>query len=158
MIGRALIMKQAMAVGLTCSVVAPVTYVAHDRIAKAVHYRAPVKHKRIARPVVPVCTPSGITTLAALPQTQPVAIMDADVELGPAARSTSLGTRSYSLAPPVFVGASGGTVAPPPPITPPTPVASLPEPKTWFFMLAGFCLIGAALRGRHDRRVRELEV
>jgi hypothetical protein len=143
----------AAAFACFATVEAPKAYHAIQHRA-ATHHRAPIKHKRIARPVVPVCPPSGITTLAALPQTQPVAIMDADVELAPAARSTPLGTRSYSLAPPVFVGASGGNVAPPAPIAPPTPVASLPEPKTWFFMLAGFCLIGAALRGRHDRPVR----
>jgi hypothetical protein len=172
MLGRAMILKQAALFGLTCSVVAPVTYVAHDRIAKAVTHRVPVKHKRHAparaRAAAPVCPPSGIATISALPDlSRPLVAMDSDFEdavlsgstMQSAARSPWGGAVQASSIGFVRPGGAGGIGTAPPaagtPVAKPTdeaPVSALPEPKTWLFMLAGFALTGAVLRGRHERR------
>lgn len=168
MIGRAMILKQAALFGLTCSVVAPVTYVAHDRIAKAVTRRVPVKHKRHALPraraAVPVCPPSSIATLGSLPDlSRPLVAMDGDFEdavlsgstMQSAARSPWGGAVQASPIGFVRPGGAGGVGTAPPaagtPVATPTdeaPVSALPEPKTWLFMIAGVVLIGAMLRRR----------
>lgn len=172
MLGRAIILKQAALFGLTCSVVAPVTYVAHDRIAKAVTHRTPVKHKRHAparpRAAIPVCPPSGIATIGPLPDlSRPLVAMDSDFEdavlsgstMQSAARSPWGGAVQASAIGFVRPGGAGEVGTAPPaagtPIAKPTdvaPVSALPEPKTWLFMLAGFALTGAVLRGRTDQR------
>jgi hypothetical protein len=174
MLGRAMILKQAALFGLTCSVVAPVTYVAHDRIAKGVTHRVPAKHKRHAPArapaAVPVCPPSGIATITALPDlSRPLVAMDSDFEdavlsgstMQSAARSPWGGAVQASPIGFVRTGGAGGVGTAPPaagtPVAKPideAPVSALPEPKTWFFMLAGFALTGAVLRGRHDRRTQ----
>lgn len=168
MLGRAIILKQAALFGLTCSVVAPVTYVAHDRIAKAVTHRVPVKHKRHAPPrvrvVVPACPPSGIAAIGALPDlSRPLVAMDSDFEDAVLSGSTMQSTArspwggAVQASPIAFVrpGGAGGVGTAPPvagtPVTKPTdeaPVSALPEPKTWLLMLAGVVLIGAILRRR----------
>ena len=59
-------------------------------------------------------------------------------------------------------GVGGGVVAPPPVVTqvvppPPTVTTAVPEPASWVMMLAGFAMLGGALRRqRRDRALPEI--
>lgn len=114
------------------------------------------------------CPTPGIATVGALPDlSRPLVAMDSDSEdavlsgstIQSAARSPWGGAVQASATGFARPGGAGGVGTAPPaadvPIAKPTddaPVSALPEPKTWLFMLAGFALTGAALRGRADQR------
>jgi len=155
----------------------PIYHAAKTWIAKPAprsgdHAKHNRQHHAKPAAVVPVCPPSGITTLnRTLPTADPLAMMDDDVE------EADRPSRSYSLAPPAFVPRSSYEItrpdlfAPyvPQPVAPgvgliirptPTPTTEpeagnpatpLPEPETWALMLAGFALVGAVARHRAQR-------
>lgn len=172
MITRALAAKLAATVGLTCSVAVPTTVAVTQHHDRAVRHRVATMHQRHALPraraAVPVCPPSGIVALGALPDlSRPLVAMDGDFEdavlsgstMQSAARSPWGGAVQASAIGFVRPGGAGGVGTAPPaagtPVGKPTeepPVSALPEPKTWLFMLAGFALTGAVLRGRADQR------
>ena len=167
MITKALILSHAAAVGLTCTAVEvapPVYHAAKARFAKPAQHRRsvtkPEEHSKAA--AVPVCPPSGIATITALPDlSRPLVAMDSDFEdavltgstMQSAARSPWGGAVQASPIGFVRPGGAGGVGTAPPaagtPVATPTddaPVSALPESKTWFFMLAGVLFIGAMLR------------
>ena len=169
MITKALILSHAAAVGLSCTavtVVPPVYHAAKARFAKpAEHRRSATKlktHRKAA--AVPVCPPSGIATISALPDlSRPLVAMDSDFKdavlsgstMQSAARSPWGGAVQASAIGFVRPGGAGGVGTAPPavgtPVVKPTdeaPVSALPEPETWISMLAGVVLIGAMLRRR----------
>ena len=176
MITKALILSHAAAVGMTCTAVKvapPVYHAVKAQFAKpAEHRRSTGKPQGHSKPAasVPVCPPSGIATSGALPDlSRPLVAMDSDFEdavltgstVQSAARSPWGGAVQASAIGFVRPGGAGGVGTAPPAagtaVATPTdeaPVSALPEPKTWFFMLAGFVLTGAVLRGRHDRRAQ----
>jgi len=177
-ITKALILSHAAAVGLSCTAVtvvppASVYHAVKARFAKpAEHRRSTGKPQGHSKPAAaaPVCPPSGIATIGTLPDlSRPLVAMDSDFEdailsgsmIQSAARSPWGGAVQASPIGFVRPGGAGGVGTAPPaastPVAKPTdeaPVSALPEPKTWFFMLAGFALTGAVLRGRHDRRAQ----
>jgi hypothetical protein len=170
MITRALAIKLATTVGLTCSVAVPTTISVTRQHDSAVRHRAAVAHKRDApaklpaRVAVPACPPSGIATIGALPDlSRSLVAMDSDFEdavlsgstTQSAARSPWGGAVQAALIGFVRPGGAGGVGTAPPaggtPVATPTdetPVSALPEPKTWLFMIAGMLLIGGTLRRR----------
>jgi len=175
-ITKALILSHAAAVGLSCTAVTvapPVYHAVKARFVKPVQHRRstgkPQGHSKPAA-AVPVCPPSGIATISALPNlSRPLVAMDGDFEdavlsgstMQTAARLPWGGAVQASAIGFVRPGGAGGVGTAPPavgtPVTTPTdeaPVSALPEPKTWLFMLAGFALTGAVLRGRHGRRAQ----
>jgi hypothetical protein len=174
-ITKALILSHAAAVGLTCTAVKvapPVYHAVKARFAKLAEHRRstgrPPGHSKPAA-AAPVCPPSGIATIGALPDlSRPLVAMDSDFEdavlsgstMQSAARSPWGGAVQASPIGFVRPGGAGGVGTAPPaagtPVAKPTdetPVSALPEPRTWLLMLAGFALTGAILRGRYDRRV-----
>ena len=168
MITKALLLSHAAAVGLTCTAVKvapPVYHAVKTQFAKAAEHRRstgkPQGHSKPAA-AAPVCPPSGIATIGALPDvSRPLVAMDSDFEDAVLSGSTTQsaarlpwgGAVQASAIGFVRPGGAGGVGTAPPaagtPVATPTneaPVSALPEPKTWFFMLAGVLLIGAMLR------------
>jgi hypothetical protein len=169
-ITKALILSHAAAVGLSCTAVTvapPVYHAVKARFVKPVEHRRttgrPQGHSKSAA-AAPVCPPSGIATITALPNlSRPLVPMDGDFEdavlsastMQSAAGSPWGGAVQASAIGFVRPGGAGGVSTAPPaagtPVAKPTdeaPVSALPEPNTWLFMLPGVVLIGAVLRRR----------
>jgi hypothetical protein len=179
MFGRAWILSHAAAVGLSCTAVtvvppASVYHAIKARFAKpAEHRRSTGKPQGHSKPAAaaPVCPPSGIATITALPDlSRPLVAMDSDFEdavlsgstMQSAARSPWGGAVQASAIGFVRPGGAGGVGTASPaagtPVAKPTddaPVSALPEPETWISMLVGVVLIGAVLR--RSRTATQLE-
>lgn len=168
--------KQLALLGVACGTTGTVVYRNPDVVRKAIHRITPAKsvpkhaiiHKagHINTKTVPACVVgvlpmSGVTDLV-----QPNIPMDWDDGYAPqqSGSETSTTRRGFEISRPPFPGSTGGFPAvsgggggsvgvTPTPKPEPTPVAALPEPSTWFFMLAGVLLIGAVLR---RNRTKEL--
>lgn len=80
--------------------------------------------------------------------------------LGPALGPTATPVFSASIPPPTDGGSTGGSTGGDPPAPPPPPgtdpVTAVPEPATWLSLILGFFGIGAVLRRRHRRPMRQL--
>lgn len=180
-----ILIAKLAALGITCGTTGYVARPVVDKVIARVTappakpkdrppHRGPAKPAHINTKTIPACAVpilpiSSITSLS-----QPLAMMDDDVEDADQVASGALpnyvGRATFGggrpggggFGSPGGSGGGGGTIIgvpkPKPTPTPTTPVAAVPEPSTWMMLLGGLFMTGFALRRTRRAALRKAAI